>query len=96
VAPGGLEMRDGYTSRAHRRRARERTGKRERKGRCLGGSWEWCELSGEIQGAFYRPKWWGAGVASVGAGMVSAWRSPACFRGHSGSGAAWACPAVLW
>jgi hypothetical protein len=48
VASGGLEQRDGYASRACRRRARERTGKRERKRRCLGEGEEWCEAYGTL------------------------------------------------
>jgi hypothetical protein len=48
VASGGLEQRDGYASRARRRRAREQTGKRERKRRCLGGFGGRCEFHGEL------------------------------------------------
>jgi hypothetical protein len=44
------------------------------------------------EGRFIGSEGRGAGASDMG----SAWWSPACFRGHSGSGAAWACLEVLW
>jgi hypothetical protein len=89
VASGGLELQDGYASRAHRRRARERTGKRERKRRYLGGREEWCEFDGMLGGGFYRPERVGKEVAEGG--------GPGGIRGsngwHDGFGSVLACAA---
>jgi hypothetical protein len=88
VASGGLEKQDDYASRARRRRAQERTRKREMKGRCLGEGGEWCEAYGTLWAGLNRPggreRWCphrGHGMAVMRSPLISSARDGSCGMG---------------
>jgi hypothetical protein len=66
AANGGRNQRDGAVAWSFGLLRRARLRKREKKGRCLGGLWGWCEFDGEVGASFYRPERPGAGVARGG------------------------------
>jgi hypothetical protein len=88
VASGGLEMRDGAVAWIFGLLRRARPRKRERKGRCLGGFWGWCEFYGEVEATFYCPERPGVGPRGwPGRGLSMAMtRSSARSSGRDGRG----------